>query len=1151
MAERSYEPQLLSTSDERGDLSSEQQDTAKLLEELLGKTVADRYVDFSKLSAGSLGLRVSSPMAAHALREMDSILRETLEDLAGVNPGPSGTELEKHKEAAEALRKIGFDEDAIARSVSRLQTQDNHKAAIKKIVAWLGLAEDGDIAKSWLAVSRAHEKAHERKVNRKLRVDDEFRERWAQPFDTVIRGVATALQTKYAALMVRAGNLARMGDVAAALSAFQKQNVGAMTVQWHFYRSIEGPAWLPELISRGLVAEPLPRAPDEEGRLSYREWPVGHYLLKVAKGDDKKARELLAGVLRSLAGSKHPDVTRDGLEVIASLPPEESAELADVAAGWLTQDVDMGAAISAERLVTRLAEVKKCDACLTVASALLQLFDRDGDVDSLFSKYMYELSLPKIEEAITHALGLDALRLFTRLLYEAAVICRKICFDPVQDYTSVTLSPLPEDENATYDIYGALTAAVRKSAVRLIGQEGTDIRAVMDILLANRFKIFERIALHVLAKKPDGAPDRADELLLDPNLLECYSLRHEYGELATVRFPAMTQERQAELLKLVDSIPGKYLDSFKRRVADYEKREATAVDEESYAQAVVRDATWYWRSVLPKERQDALAEAVAKHGEPDAWKARFDYLEKSPMYAKDFAVASAKDIAAYLKTWTPGEGPAKETKTALGAELQKAVQADPQKFSADATAFADLPPLYVRRFMEGLHFSVQNKAAIDWEPVLQLIMRFLPGVTPPKPGETSMDGEDPSWFWAAKEAAEVVRFGLQQGKSGIPFKCDPLVNAIIAGVEKAAPSAPEFEDFEDRFRRNAYFAADSTMLGLAAELYVLRIFWLSKHEGSPIHDKQREGLARIPELVDFMSRRLAEKDSNGRVVRAVLGRYLNWLLFFGEDWVKSNFDLIFPSDPDLADAAWLGHLLGDSFPANTLMTKMAPLYRREIARLKDEKPVEENDYRENRIGDYLLVHFLWGSISPGLLDEFWAVAPERLRKHVMWFLGNEMRRGTDMPADIRARGKAYWEMRLAAGKVAKNKDHFRGELGAIGNWTLDTVIPSDWLLAQMLHMLKAGYAPSNSYLVLEWTAKISPQHPDGAVELIEALFLNPHTEQWAFMTQQAAVRTILQAGRTSANAKTHERVETVISILASKGETSLLHLSANSFGKVV
>ena len=294
--------------------------------------------------------------------------------------------------------------------------------------------------------------------------------------------------------------------------------------------------------------------------------------------------------------------------------------------------------------------------------------------------------------------------------------------------------------------------------------------------------------------------------------------------------------------------------------------------------------------------------------------------------------------------------------------------------------------------------------------------KFMPGVTRPKLGETSMDGEDPSCFWAAKEAAEVIRAGLQQGKDGIPFDCDLSVHAISADIEKIAPTTPEFEDFEERYSRNAYFAAGATMLGLAAELYVLRVFWLNKHEGSPnLRQAARKSGA------DFGVRRLCrpqacrreqQRPDRARHLRA----FSELASYFSEDWVKSNFDLIFPSRSRPFDAAWLGHLLSDNHPAKALMAEMAPLYRREIARLKDERPADEKDYREDRIGDYLLVHYLWGSLQPSLLDEFWAVAPERLRKHVMWFLGNEMRRGVDMPADTRARGQAYWETRLAAGK---------------------------------------------------------------------------------------------------------------------------------------
>ncbi|MFB6453562.1 hypothetical protein [Bradyrhizobium tunisiense] len=71
------------------DLSPEQQNTTTLIQRLLGKRIADRYVDFCRLAAGAFALRVSSPMAAHALRELESILRQTLEVPMDVAVKPS------------------------------------------------------------------------------------------------------------------------------------------------------------------------------------------------------------------------------------------------------------------------------------------------------------------------------------------------------------------------------------------------------------------------------------------------------------------------------------------------------------------------------------------------------------------------------------------------------------------------------------------------------------------------------------------------------------------------------------------------------------------------------------------------------------------------------------------------------------------------------------------------------------------------------------------------------------------------------------------------------------------------------------------------------------------------------------------------------
>src|SRR6266481_10005122 len=59
-------------------LTPEQRDTGALLERLLGTAVAERYVDFLKLAEGSTDLRVTIPLAGHALREIEGTIRDAL-----------------------------------------------------------------------------------------------------------------------------------------------------------------------------------------------------------------------------------------------------------------------------------------------------------------------------------------------------------------------------------------------------------------------------------------------------------------------------------------------------------------------------------------------------------------------------------------------------------------------------------------------------------------------------------------------------------------------------------------------------------------------------------------------------------------------------------------------------------------------------------------------------------------------------------------------------------------------------------------------------------------------------------------------------------------------------------------------------------------
>jgi hypothetical protein len=136
----------------RPDLSQEQQNTAALIQQLLGKSMAVRDVDFCRLASGALPLRVSIPVAAHALRELESILRQTLAGPMEIAVDATPDDLAKVEDARANLRTIGFSDDAINRAAKELQPRLSHKAQIQAIVTRLGLAADGDIARAWITI---------------------------------------------------------------------------------------------------------------------------------------------------------------------------------------------------------------------------------------------------------------------------------------------------------------------------------------------------------------------------------------------------------------------------------------------------------------------------------------------------------------------------------------------------------------------------------------------------------------------------------------------------------------------------------------------------------------------------------------------------------------------------------------------------------------------------------------------------------------------------------------------------------------------------------------------------------------------------------------------------------------------------------------
>lgn len=135
-------------------LSPEQRDTTALLQRLFGRPIADRYTDFCRLASDASGLRVSRPMAAHALRELESMLRQALEAPFDARSVANPSDPERVNEIKASMQRLGFDADAIRRALSGLEPRVSHKTQIIKIAERLGLAAESDIARAWVSLLR-------------------------------------------------------------------------------------------------------------------------------------------------------------------------------------------------------------------------------------------------------------------------------------------------------------------------------------------------------------------------------------------------------------------------------------------------------------------------------------------------------------------------------------------------------------------------------------------------------------------------------------------------------------------------------------------------------------------------------------------------------------------------------------------------------------------------------------------------------------------------------------------------------------------------------------------------------------------------------------------------------------------------------------
>jgi hypothetical protein len=1121
------------------DLSADQRTTAKLLDRLLGQVVAARYEDLCRLSAGAFRLNVSKPMAAHALRELDSMVRSVLTVPVEAPTAKDPIAMQKSEAMRALLESQGYDPGPIKRAMTAVEPRTTHKDEIRVIAGNLGFDPNSDLVRRWSSIVDNYGRAHERSFHASLEVDDDFRENFLQPYDSVIRELALAVEGQYATLMRRVGELARSPKPEHAVKQFKKNIAGALILQWHFFQSLTSGNWIPLLIREGLIREPLIPLPDSSGdTISYRQWPAGNYLLRMAESPEPTTRKSVADALRLVANSTHPDVRQDGIGILAALPPEESAPLADLAIAWLQPDLGFAPVIWPEQFVKKLADANQCEAALNVARALFCVVNNDGKIATLFSQHMYEHHLPILVPALTSCCGVEALTLFIDLLVQTVVI---IGNDRYRFYSSQHIGT---NERHHHDVFETLIGAVCDSAKIVVSDNPSCMSDVIGMLTEHSLPIFTRLALHVLSQNPNAASDKATAFLRDVTLIGQSTYQHEYADLAVAWFPSMPTADQEEIFRFIDVISDNYLDRWKARFEEVNKKSPTTEDERIYRAQAVRDAAWEWRSVLP----NGIRAAVEATGDPGAWRRPMSVMDESPLNAEEFSDKPISEIIDYLAKWRPEEEPRRQTVTALAYELRNAAADRPKDYAASADKFSSLKPIYVRRLMEGLGIAVSsNQKSFEWTKVLRLIESIYTKNEDEGNTTTNFEGDDPSWFEVHMEAGRLLAAGLRYDSSGMSIEHSAAVRTLVLEAVLLIPTKLEVDDFEEKFERQSFFPAQETARGLTVELCILLIHWLNLHGAPSTEAIRRPAITADPEIAQVFEDQLADRTPDGRVPRSIMGRYLRLLFYNDKDWLQSHMAAIFPKDDySLRSAAWRSHLLHDGGPISDLTPELLPSYIEEIGRLNSNANAaggSDRNFLQERFASYVMCLVLYGDVPEVLLQAFLLRASSEQRRQAMWFVGNEVSRpASEFPDDARARGLAYWERRLAAAAAADQPDSFSEELGAISNWCFHNVVDQTWLCEQLIQMLGIGLMPSDGHGVIEWLGKVGKIDIDRAMEVFANLVRSPKIERWAFMGSQASIRFLLGEGVRLGTPATIERVRTTISYLAAQGDPSYLDL---------
>jgi hypothetical protein len=1080
---------------------------------LIGQNAAAFYRDVCRLVDGTAQIETAAHTLGHNLREIESALQHVLLPLVAPEV------------MAEAKKRYPG-------------KKTGHLVKVQAILHTLGLAEVPEAAETWRKLANPDGEAglarlaHRDALGRPRPLSEavlQFVDDVQALFDVALARFEDVFANYFRELDRL---LATPVPTAADVDTLRNKVPNTHATFAYFFDHLAHPAWVVPLRKEGFFSNPPDPVPHEGGGRSFAFWPALRYLVRMA--GVPRVQETVLEIATSIPHTENVRVHEDLADLALALSPALAAQLVPMAKEWTQSPYHMLLPEKLGDLVSHLARAGLTDAARELASVLLDvqpdprapMTTPDGEIWPLeacahFDLWRYEQVLKKNLPDLIEAAGAPAFDTLGDILERAVRLSRsREEVEGPEDYSYIWRPSIADhSQNHVHTLRDALITAVRDAAEALGGRNPAYTIELVQNLLARPWRVFHRIALHLLRLFRDGTLSIAGDCLLDRERFDTLGLRPEYRLLLRDRWGELPDNARAVILGWVEAGP-----HFDVRDALERMHGRPPADDE------VRRAADAWRvdhlallvPVLDEESkrkyQGWLGDAPESEHPEFAVHSTGWHGSTSPVSAAELLKMSVEEVVDLLRSWVPGADWMGPSRDGLEAVLTAAVTAEPGRFAADVVGFKDIEPGYVTALLWGFRAAVKEHPGWPWGPVLD-VCRWAADQTDPEPEAT--EGQvrlDRSARSLRKAVASLLEEGLSASDGQIPLG---LRSELWSVLERLSHDPDPTVEDEARHGGDAFDPVNyaiNTVRGDAIHGVVRYALWVRRHTETEADGKARlaRGFEEMPEVRAVLDEHLAVGVEPSRAIRAIFGQWFPWLVLLDAQWAAAHAPLIFPVDPTLAsyrEAAWNAYIRF-SDPYDNVFPLLKDEYRAAAERSSawDPKRATHGD-SDSRLGEHLMTFYARGKLPLGKADNalgvFFSRAPVGLRRHALASVGIDLgqARGLVRP-EIKDRLMKLWAWRIEEVRTASDPRQAAEELGAFGWWFVSGAFDDEWAIGELTETLPIGGKVDAHHDVM---AKLAALPGTMAARAVTAARLLVEADQdgWVVLVSKDAIKTII------------------------------------------